>query len=419
MEKLLEQYAKVVGNDVIDHLRQLAYPLKGIKILHINSTKEGGGVAEILNRLIPLKRELGIDAEWEIITGDKGFYKCTKKMHNALQGNRDDIPASLLKKYEITNQQNFEKIKSKLEETDVVFIHDPQPAPLLHYCKGRKGKWVWRCHIDVSHPYRPVWKYLREYVNGYDASIWSLSSFVQPLSHPLYLIPPSIDPLSEKNIELSDKEISSFFDSWGIDRAYPVVTQVSRFDRFKDPVGVIQSYRMVKKYTPLQLVLAGGGASDDPEGEQVLEEVKAFAGNDPNIHVLVLPSDAHRAINALQRGSDIILQKSTKEGFGLTVTEGLWKGKPVIAGDAGGIKLQVIDHYNGFRVSTPEGAGMRIRYLLKHPEIIKKMGQNARQFVLDNFLITRHLREYLTLIVALLIGSEEKVELKLPQYFKK
>jgi trehalose synthase len=225
--------------------------------------------------------------------------------------------------------------------------------------------------------------------------------------------------LSEKNIELSEKEISSLFDSWGINRAYPVITQVSRFDRFKDPVGVIQSYRMVKKYTPLQLVLAGGGASDDPEGEQVLEEVKAFAGNDPNIHVLVLPSDAHRAINALQRGSDIILQKSTKEGFGLTVTEGLWKGKPVVAGDAGGIKLQVIDHYNGFRVSTPEGAAMRIRYLLKHREIMKKMGQNARQFVLDNFLITRHLREYLTLIVALLIGSEEKIELKLPQNFIK
>jgi trehalose synthase len=273
MEKLLEQYAKVVGNDVIDHLRQLAYPLKGIKILHINSTKEGGGVAEILNRLIPLKRELGIDAEWEIITGDKDFYQCTKKMHNSLQGNRDDIPASLLKKYEITNQKNYEKLKTKLGEADVVFIHDPQPAPLLRYCKGRKGKWVWRCHIDVSHPYRPVWKYLREYVNDYDASIWSLSSFVQPLSHPLYLIPPSIDPLSEKNIELSEKEISSLFDSWGINRAYPVITQVSRFDRFKDPVGVIQSYRMVKKYTPLQLVLAGGGASDDPEGEQVLEEV--------------------------------------------------------------------------------------------------------------------------------------------------
>jgi trehalose synthase len=414
MESLLEQYSHVVGNEVIDHLRQLAYPLRGMKILHINSTKEGGGVAEILNRLIPLKRELGIDAEWEIIKGEKDFYQCTKKMHNSLQGDHDDISSSLLATYEKTNFQNFERLKEKLEQADIVFIHDPQPAALLHYCKERKGKWLWRCHIDVSHPYRPVWKYLREYIKDYDASIWSLSAFVQPLAHPLFLIPPSIDPLSEKNIELPEKEISNFFKKWKIRRDSPVVTQVSRFDRFKDPIGVIRSYRLIKDYVPIQLVLAGGGASDDPEGEQVLQEVKSFANHDPDVHILELPSDAHRAINALQRGSDIIMQKSLKEGFGLTVTEGLWKGKPVIGGDTGGIKLQVIDHYCGFRVSTPEGAAMRIRYLLKHHDIMEQMGKNARQFVLDNYLITRQLREYLTLVVGLTFGSEEKIELKLP-----
>ena len=416
MESLLEQYAHVVGNEVIDHLRQLANPLRGIKILHINSTKEGGGVAEILHRLIPLKRELGIEVEWEVISGEADFYKCTKKMHNSLQGNRDDIPSSLLTVYENTNLQNFERLREKLEQADVVFIHDPQPAALLHFCKKRKGKWLWRCHIDVSHPYRPVWKYLREFIKDYDASIWSLSAFVQPLSHPQYLIPPSIDPLSQKNIELPEKEISGFLDSWGIDRNIPLITQVSRFDRFKDPLGVIESYRLVKKYVPIQLVLAGGGASDDPEGEQVLQEVKAFAGDDPDVHILELPSDAHRAINALQRGSDIIVQKSLKEGFGLTVTEGLWKGKPVIGGDTGGIRLQVINHFSGFRVNTPEGAALRIRYLLKHPEIMKTMGLNARQFVLDNYLITRQLREYLTLVVALIYGSREKIELKLPTH---
>ncbi len=414
MESLLEQYAHVVGNEVIDHLRQLANPLRGMKILHINSTKEGGGVAEILHRLIPLKIELGIDVEWEVISGEADFYKCTKKMHNSLQGNRDDISSALLTVYENTNHQNFERLKEKLEQADVVFIHDPQPAALLHFCKKRKGKWLWRCHIDVSHPYRPVWKYLREFIKDYDASIWSLSAFVQPLSHPQYLIPPSIDPLSQKNIELPEKEISGFLDSWGIDRDIPLITQVSRFDRFKDPLGVIESYRLVKKYVPVQLVLAGGGASDDPEGEQVLQEVKAFAGDDPDVHILELPSDAHRAINALQRGSDIIVQKSLKEGFGLTVTEGLWKGKPVIGGDTGGIRLQVINHFSGFRVNTPEGAALRIRYLLKHPEIMKTMGLNARQFVLDNYLITRQLREYLTLVVALKYGSREKIELKLP-----
>jgi trehalose synthase len=413
MESLLEQYARIVGNEVVDHLRQLAEPLKGMKILHVNSTKEGGGVAEILNRLIPLKQELGIDAEWEIVTGEKDFYQCTKKMHNSLQGTRDDISPSLLKTYEETNFRNYERLRDKLLGADLVFIHDPQPAAMISQCSERRNKWLWRCHIDVSRPYRPVWKYLREYIKSYDASIWSLSDFAQPLEQPMYLIPPSIDPLSEKNMPLPEKEIRDFFRSWGISHNIPVLTQVSRFDRFKDPIGVIESYRLVKKYVPVQLVLAGGGASDDPEGEQVLSEVRAYAGEDPNVHVLELPPDAHRAINALQRGSDIILQKSLKEGFGLTVTEALWKGKPVIGGDTGGIRLQVIDHFSGFRVNTPEGAAMRIRYLLKHPEIRKNIGKNARQFVLENYLITRQLREYLTLVVGLLFGSEEKIELKM------
>ncbi len=415
MENLLEQYAKVVGNEVIDHLRQLANPLRGMKILHINSTKEGGGVAEILNRLIPLKKELGIDAEWETIQGEKEFYQCTKKFHNSLQGNRDDVSQNLLDVYKKINSQNFERLRSKLIEADVVFIHDPQPAALLSHCKDeRKGKWIWRCHIDVSHPYRPVWKFLRDYISIYDASIWSLSSFVQQLPHPLYLIPPSIDPLSDKNVVIPDKEIAYYLDSWGLKKDVPILTQVSRFDRFKDPLGVIQSYRLIRKYSPVQLVLAGGGASDDPEGQQVLQEVKSYAGNDPDVHILELPSDAHRAINALQRASSIIIQKSLKEGFGLTVTEGLWKGKPVIGGDTGGIRLQVINHFTGYLVNSPEGAAMRIRYLLKHPEIMESMGKNARQYVLDNFLITRHLREYLTLICALIFGSREFIELGVP-----
>ncbi len=413
MESLLEQYAAIVGNEVIDHLRQLAEPLRGMKILHVNSTKEGGGVAEILNRLIPLKRELGINAEWEIVTGEKDFYLCTKKMHNSLQGNRDDISSSLLETYEKTNALNCERLRARLLEADVVFIHDPQPAAMIRHCRERRNKWLWRCHIDVSRPYRPVWKYLRDYIKDYDASIWSLSDFAQPLVHPLYLIPPSIDPLSEKNMPLPRAEIKEYFRSWGIRDDIPVLTQVSRFDRFKDPLGVIQSYRLVSKYVPVQLVLAGGGASDDPEGEQVLSEVRAYAGDDPHVHILELPPDAHRAINALQRGSDIIMQKSLREGFGLTVTEALWKGKPVIGGDTGGIRLQVIDHFTGFRVNTPEGASMRIRYLLKHPEIRETIGQNARQFVLENYLITRQLREYLTLVVGLVYGSEEKIELKM------
>lgn len=414
MENLLENYTAVVGEEVIDHLKQLAEPLKGMKIVHVNSTREGGGVAEILNRLIPLKAELGINASWEVVTGNYQFYQCTKKMHNSLQGNRDDISEALLRNFEETGRNNYDRLRDELDNADVVFIHDPQPSTLLSFSSGRKGKWLWRCHIDVSHPYRPVWKYLRKYVEKYDASIWSLSTFTQPMAHPLYLIPPSIDPLSEKNIDLAPGEIDSVLAKYGIDRDLPVITQISRFDRFKDPVGVIKTYRHIRKSIPVQLILAGGGATDDPEGAEVLREVKDFAGDDPDIHILELPPDAHREINALQRGSDIIIQKSLKEGFGLTVTEGLWKGKPVVAGNTGGIKLQVIDHYNGFLINTSEGAALRTRYLLKHRQKLEEMGARAHQFVLENFLITRHLREYLTLIVALIHGSDERIELTLP-----
>lgn len=411
MGSVLDSYARIVGDEVIDHLRQLAASLVGMKVMHVNSTKEGGGVAEILNWLIPLKRELGLDAGWEVITGDPPFYQCTKAFHNALQGHRLDISQPFLDIFEATNRENAERLKTKLEEADVVFIHDPQPAPLLKLCPDRKGKWVWRCHIDVSQPYRPVWKYLRQFVEGYDASVWSLAQFAQPLSHPLYLIAPSIDPLSEKNRGLDQSEIDGVRHRWGLDPKWPVITQVSRFDRFKDPVGVIRAYRLIRQFTPVQLVLAGGGASDDPEGEEVLKEVRAMAGNDPDIHILLLPPDAHREINALQRASDIIVQKSTREGFGLTVTEGMWKGKPVIGGDTGGIRLQVVNHHTGFLVNSPEGAALRIRYLLKHRDRLEEMGRKAKQFVLENFLLTRHLREYLTLMYAIMHETKERIDL--------
>jgi trehalose synthase len=409
---LLHRYAEIVGEDVINHLRQLAEPLKGAKVLHINSTRQGGGVAEILHRMIPLKEELGLNPSWEVIVGDREFYECTKYMHNTLQGNRFEIPEVLLKRYEETNYSNAERLCGDLEEADFVFIHDPQPAPLLTLCPERKGKWVWRCHIDVSRPHRPVWKYLRSFVEKYDASIWSLAEFAQPLHHPLYLIPPSIDPLSEKNVELEDSEVRNVREQFELDPSRPVIAQVSRFDRFKDPLGVIEAYRLAKAFVPLQLVLAGGGATDDPEGEQVLAEVMAAADGDPDIHVLLLPADAHRTVNGLQRIADIVLQKSTKEGFGLTVTEAMWKGKPVIGGEVGGIRLQVINHHTGFLVNSPEGAALRIRYLLTHRDKLEEMGQKSRQFVQENFLITRHLREYLTLMLAVLRGTEERIELQ-------
>lgn len=409
LQNMMAEYKAVTSSNVIHHLEQLAAPLKGAKVLHINSTKEGGGVAEILHKLIPLKQALGIKADWEIITGNQEFYQCTKGFHNALQGMRQPISEKLLRNYEKTNKENGERLNSKLKDADFVFIHDPQPAPLLKFTPERRGKWIWRCHIDASKPYRDVWKYLREWIISYDASIFSLPEFAQPLHHPQYIIPPSIDPLSEKNCPLPDDEIDNIYSRFNLDPQLPLITQISRYDRFKDPIGVIEAYKLVSKLTPLQLVLAGGGASDDPEGEAVLNEVKQASNGAPNIHILLLPADANRTINALQRASDIILQKSIREGFGLTVSEGMWKGKPVIGGDTGGIRLQIINHYTGFLVSTPEGAALRTRYLLHRRDKLEEMGLRAKRFVQENFLITRHLREYLTLMLGLKKGEDERI----------
>lgn len=409
----LDHYAAVVGTDVIDQLRQLAGPLSGLKVVHVNSTRYGGGVAEILDRLVPLMRELGLDASWEVIRGTPEFYQCTKSFHNALQGWSVRIRDELLRAYERVNAENAEELRSKLEAADIVFIHDPQPAPLLRNIPNRRGKWIWRCHIDVSTPYRPVWKYLRDFIVPYDASIWSLSMFAQPIPHPQYLIPPSIDPLSQKNVELDPAEVSAVCREFNLDCSRPIAVQVSRFDLFKDPLGVIKAYKLAKLEVPgLQLVLVGSGATDDPEGEQVLRDVRAAAEGDRDIHVLLLPPDAHRIINAMQRAADVVIQKSLREGFGLTVTEALWKGKPVIGGNTGGIRLQVINHHTGFLVNTPEGAALRLRYLLDNRDKLHEMGQKGQRFVREHFLLTRHLREYLTMMVAVVRDFEERVELE-------
>ena len=409
---MLEKYAEVAGHDVVEHLRQLAEPLKGLRLVHINSTKSGGGVAEILYKMVPLMRELGIDAQWEIITGEPLFYECTKGFHNAIQGNPVNLTDTQVRSYEQTNRDYAQTGEAMLRDADVVIIHDPQPAALISSFQERKGKWVWRCHIDASRPFRPIWRYLRDFVSQYDASVFSIAPFSQRLPHPVYLIAPSIDPLHEKNIDLPIEEIEGVYSRFDIDPERPMILQVSRFDRFKDPVGVIHTYRLVKRFIPqVQLVLAGGGASDDPEGEAVLQEVRTSASEDPDIHILLLPGDAHRTINVLQRASDIVLQKSLREGFGLTVTEAMWKNKPVIGGDTGGIRLQVVNHHTGFLANTPEGAALRTRYLLSNPEIMEEMGTKAKAFVRENFLVTRHLREYLTLVYALLNENQERIQL--------
>ncbi len=411
-QKTLEEYAKVCGAESIDQLHQLANPLKDLKIVHVNSTASGGGVAEILNKFVPMMQGLGIDAKWFVLEGSPDFFDCTKAMHNAIQGSEIVLTSTQLKVYEDVNMQNGERLKDVLECADIVFIHDPQPLPLIQHFPNKKGKWIWRCHIDASNPFGNLWDYLKKFVEQYDATIFSLAEFTHPLSVPIFIIAPSIDPLAEKNIELAENEIDKVYELFGLDRARPIILQVSRFDRFKDPVGVIKAYRLVKKInTDVQLVLAGSGAADDPEGMTIFKEVETVAENDPDIHILLLPNDAHRIINALQRASNIVLQKSIREGFGLTVAEALWKRKPVIGGSTGGIRLQVINGETGFVVQTPEGAAYRIRYLLEHPEEGFQMGANGREYVRDKFLITRQLAEYLTLIYSLQCTDADRIEL--------
>jgi len=310
----------------------------------------------------------------------------------------------MIKAYEDTVAANADRLRPILEEADFVIIHDPQPAMLYELCPGRKGKWIWRCHIDVSKPNRRVWNYISSRVDNYDSSIFSMPDFARKLNHPQFIIAPSIDPLSDKNIKLSDDEIIRTLTDFGIDHHRPLLSQISRFDRFKDPIGVIQAFKLLNGAFNAQLVLAGGGATDDPEGAAVLEEVMNAAEGNESIHVLMLPPDAHRIINALQRASTIIIQKSLQEGFGLTVTEAMWKRKPVIGGNTGGIRLQVHNYHTGFLVNTPDGAALRIRKLLSRPDLIDLMGSTAEEFVRENYLFNRQLRENLTLMLGLRRG---------------
>lgn len=400
MTNSLEDYRKVTPPGSVDLLYHMSEKVKGKSLLNINSTRSGGGVAEILNRLVPMLNELEIKVGWEIMQGSEGFFKVTKAFHNALQGRDPGISDRM---YQLYIEENRENAKRLTFDADMILVHDPQPAALIDY-GDRAGKWVWRCHIDISQPARRVWRFLKNYVLKYDAAIFSLPTFAQKLPIPKFLIYPSIDPLSDKNRELSRREVNKILERLGIPRDKPILLQVSRFDRFKDPVGVIQAYRIVKKHNDCRLILVGGSAADDPEGDVVLQEVREAAGQDPDIHVLLLPPDSNIEVNALQRAATIVLQKSLREGFGLTVAEAMWKGKPVVGGFAGGITVQIMYYHTGYTVSSVEGAAFRVRHLLNNPEIGRKMGNDAKEYVRRNFLITRHLADYLTLMAALTNG---------------
>jgi trehalose synthase len=390
----LDDYRDVVPKGTVEFLRYMAGRVRGKRILHINSTKLGGGVAEMLTSQLPLLQDLGLDAQWETILGNEAFFNVTKSLHNALQGQDQHLSQQMLKTYLEVNRENAQRLSF---DAHYVVIHDPQPAALVK-SRRAQSKWIWRCHIDISRPQWNVWSVLKRFVVNYDAAIFSLPRFGQRLSIPQFLFFPSIDPLSDKNRDLSPREQSQILSRLNVPTDKPMLLQVSRFDRFKDPLGVIQTYRLIKKHHDLQLVLAGGGASDDPEGETVLSEVREAARDDPDIHILLLPPDANLEINALQRAATIVLQKSLREGFGLTVAEAMWKGKPVIGGSAGGISVQLVYGVTGFTVNSVEGAAFRIHHLLDNPDVMTKIGENAKEYVRQNFLVTRHLGDWLALM---------------------
>ena len=390
----LEDYRNIIGQGQVDALRFLARELKGKTIKMVNSTSVGGGVAEMLNRLVPLLSELEVPAHWDVITGGNDFFEVTKAFHNALHGASYELTQAAQEIFLMYNEQNRDRLNFV---EDMVVIHDPQPLALVRSREAGSGHWVWRCHIDLSNPDARVWQFLRPFVEQYDAAIFSSQSFARQLPIPQYLFYPCIDPLSEKNRELDESQVQKTCDQLGIDRSRPIVTQVSRFDRLKDPVGVVQAYKLVKKYVDCQLVLAGGGAKDDPEGAVVLREVREAAGNDPDIIILDLPPWCALEINAIQRASTLIVQKSIREGFGLTVTEGLWKGKPTIASAVGGIPNQIIHKLTGVLVHSIEGCAFQIRYLLTHPEFARRIGASGKEHVKENFLITTNAKRWLLL----------------------
>jgi trehalose synthase len=392
----LDDYSPILGSGEVRELRALAGPLKGCSVQMVNSTSVGGGVAEMLTRIVPLIEELDLNIRWDVITGGDDFFAITKAFHNALHGAPYDMPDQSFRTFMAYTEQNRGRLHF---DTDFTVIHDPQPVALVESRRKDKGHWVWRCHIDLSQPDHRVWGFLEPFVNRYDASIFSSPAFARQLSIPQYLFYPAIDPLSEKNRELNPGFIASVLERFQINSKRPILTQISRFDRLKDPIGVVRAYQIVKRYFDCQLVLAGGSASDDPEGEAVLTEVREAAGNDPDIYILDLPPWSALEINALQHASTIIIQKSLREGFGLTVTEGLWKKKPVVASAVGGIPAQVIHKHTGLLAHSVEGTAYQIRFLLSHPEIARKLGEQGHEHVREKFLITSNVRRYLTLFL--------------------
>jgi trehalose synthase len=385
----VEDYEHLISVETVERIREKARPLQGISVVNVNSTYYGGGVAQLLSSLTLLMNSLGIRTGWRAIHGPPDFFSITKKMHNALQGADIRLTDMKMDIYERVVYEN--SIRNHLAH-DVVIVHDPQPLPLIEYYR-RRGPWVWRCHLDLTQANPQIWDYLAHFIEKYDAVILSLPEYKQNLGTPQLFFMPAIDPFSITNKDLTEREIEDRLGHYHIPTDLPLVVQISRFDRWKDPEGVIQAFRLARREVECTLVLLGNVATDDPEGEVVYDSLLKSREE----RIVILSCQDGALVNALQRRATVVLQKSLREGFGLTVTEAMWKGTPVIGGNAGGIRHQIEDGVNGFLVSSVEEAAERIVRLIQHPDLGQRLGHQARETVRKHFLLTRYLEQYLDL----------------------
>ncbi len=371
----------------------MAKPLYDKRVTHVNSTLYGGGVVEILNDLVIMMNELGIDTEWHQIKGTPDFFTTTKIIHNALQGARKGLSKNRKINYLEVNRRN--SIYNHLEDTDCVIIHDPQPLPIIKYYNKRQP-WIWRCHIDISKRNARVWRFLKTFVDDYDAMIVSMDQYKQLVDLPQHIIPPSINPFNDKNKELDEEEVEYYLHKYNIPNDKPIISQISRFDKWKDPMGVVDAFKIIKEKFDCRLVLLGNMAQDDPEGQEIYGNLMAHVEDEEDI--IVSTAESSLLVNALQRASEVVIQKSIREGFALTVSEALWKGTPVVGGNVGGIPLQVLDGKTGFLVDSIEGCAKNVLKILKDPTLARQLGEAGKEHVKTNFLMTRHLEDYIKLL---------------------
>jgi trehalose synthase len=399
--KALGDYRHLIGRTLVDEIHTLAEPLKGKRVLHISATAMGGGVSEILYALVPLMRDAGLEVEWHIVLGREEFFNVTKLLHNALQGNPQGLTRSDWEIFDHYNELNARELEG---DFDFVIVHDPQPAALLNHVNGRPGRWIWRCHIDLSTPNAEVLDRMIPLVEPYDCKVFHLQSYVPAAVDGLVeIVPPAIDPLSPKNMALSPEDAAFVCDQFGVDVDRPLLCQVSRFDPWKDPLGVIDTYRAVKEEVEtIQLALVGSMATDDPEGWDFFQRTIEHAAGDEDIKILNnLNNVGAIEVNAFQSQADVVLQKSLREGFGLTVSEALWKGRPTVAGNVGGIPLQIEDGVTGFLVDSSDEAAKDSIEILGNPEFGKQLGRAGKEYVRTHFLMPRLLRDWLRIFTEL------------------